>query len=230
MIAKKNPKADLEKKRFAFFQIGLLVSGSLCLAAFEYSSATDETSKIEVSEYMEEALAVEEVYDFTEEIPKQEVQKRASFIRMDTEVKPVDTEPNPNLGATDGDKVEFDEGDGEDCIDCGYGIAESDDIIHEIVGIEPSFPGGEGAMANWINDNIELPDYIPTYDQGTVYVQFVVNKDGSIEQVNILKGLSYELDRAAKKVVNKMPKWSPGEQAGKPVRVRFTLPINIVLS
>ena len=102
--------------------------------------------------------------------------------------------------------------------------------VHDFAEVEPAFPGGEAAMAQWLNDNIEYPQLsVEMGEQGIVYVQFVVNKDGSIEQVRIVRGVSDALDDEAKRVVKKMPKWSPGEQAGKPVRVRFTLPIHFRL-
>jgi protein TonB len=65
--------------------------------------------------------------------------------------------------------------------------------------------------------------------RGKVYIQFVVEKDGSITDVKIIRGLGSGLDEIAKKAVRKMPKWEPGEQRGKPVRVRFVLPVNFTL-
>ena len=82
--------------------------------------------------------------------------------------------------------------------------------------IYPSFPGGEAAMGEWIRNAIDYPPMsVEMGEQGTVYVQFVVNKDGSIEKVKIVRGVSDELDDEAKRVVRKMPKWTPGQQAGK---------------
>jgi len=96
--------------------------------------------------------------------------------------------------------------------------------------VEPTFPGGESAMMTWIQEHIEYPQLaVEMGEQGIVYVQFVVNKDGSIEKVKIMRGVSDALDDEAKRVVKRMPKWTPGEQAGKKVRVRYTLPIHFRL-
>lgn len=227
MIAKKNKKADLERKRFAFFQIGLILSGSLCLAAFEYSTASEEvaqTYKIEPPEIIIDL--------FTEPIiePQQPTQAAAAIdLRRDiTVVKEEVVITDPVIDPDPNEKIIITESIGDPVIgNPGTIIPEDDNTIYPISGVEPEFPGGTPAMAAYINDNIELPDYIADYDRGTMYVQFVVNKDGSIEQVQVVRGLSNELNKAAEKVVKKMPKWKPGEQAGKPVRVRFTLPIRI---
>jgi protein TonB len=72
-----------------------------------------------------------------------------------------------------------------------------------------------------------MPTDLDIMDQGIIYISFVVNLDGSIEFVKILRGISPELDQAAIKVVKSMPKWKPGESGGYPVRSRLTLPIAI---
>jgi protein TonB len=103
--------------------------------------------------------------------------------------------------------------------------------ITEFAEVEPSFPGGEAAMMEWIQKTVEYPSLaVEMGEQGIVYVQFVVNKNGSIEQAKVVRGVSDALDAEAVKVVSKMPPWTPGEQAGKKVRCRFTLPIHFRLS
>ena len=116
-----------------------------------------------------------------------------------------------------------------DLPDEGHDDIEEEPIV-DFSEIDPSFPGGEAAMGEWIRNAIDYPPMsIEIGEQGTVYVQFVVNRDGSIERVKIVRGVSDALDDEAKRVVKKMPKWQPGEQAGKKVRVRFILRINFKL-
>lgn len=230
MIAKKNPKADLEKKRFAFFQIGLIIAGSLCLAAFEYTTVTAEESYVMTEpDYGTTVLDP----DLLEEPMEPQKQQKKTIVVITDDVDVVDKKPDDSDVFVPDDKKDksiiIDPGDmGGD--EPGFTFVEPVDPIVPVPDREPEFPGGLEAMAHFINDEIQLPNFIPDYDQGTVYVQFVVNKNGSIEQVEIRQGLSKELNRAAKNVVKKMPNWVPGEQAGKPVRVRFTLPINITLN
>ena len=96
---------------------------------------------------------------------------------------------------------------------------------------EPEFPGGEAAMNEFIQNNVEYPqNAIEMGEQGIVYVQFIVDKTGSINNVEVVRGVSTSLDNEAKRVIRKMPKWNPGKQNGELVNVRFTIPISFKLS
>lgn len=102
--------------------------------------------------------------------------------------------------------------------------------IVEFPDVEAGFPGGPAAMMKWINDNVKYPQTsIEMNEQGRVFLSFVVEKDGSISNVKVERGISIDLDREAKRVVRKMPKWVPGESAGRAVRARCRLPINFQL-
>ena len=102
--------------------------------------------------------------------------------------------------------------------------------IVEFPDVEAGFPGGPAAMMKWINDNVKYPQTsIEMNEQGRVFLSFVVEKDGSITNVKVERGISIDLDREAKRVVRKMPKWIPGESAGRAVRARCRLPINFQL-
>jgi len=95
---------------------------------------------------------------------------------------------------------------------------------------EPEFPGGINAMNKFIYDNVEYPmKSRENKEQGIVYVQFVIMKDGSIDSVKVIRGVSELLDSEAIRVIKKMPKWKPAEQAGKKVNCLFTIPINFRL-
>ena len=91
----------------------------------------------------------------------------------------------------------------------------------------PEFPGGINAMNRWISENIDLPHYAENLS-GTIYVEFVVDKKGEITKVKLSNNLHQDYDNACLAVVSKMPKWTPGEQAGKNVNVRYHLPIKFV--
>lgn len=92
----------------------------------------------------------------------------------------------------------------------------------------PSFPGGN--VQKWIAKNIKYPaEAIEKNIQGKVYVQFVIEKDGSITEVKVIRGVDPLLDAEAVRVVNNMPKWKPGTERGKPARISYTLPVNFFL-
>ena len=108
---------------------------------------------------------------------------------------------------------------------------ETKEDIFLVVETMPKFPGGEKAMYTYIAKNVKYPAKAKQEGtQGRVFVTFVVEKDGSISEVALLRGVSEELDQEALRVIKSMPKWTPGEQSGKPVRVQYRMPIKFALS
>lgn len=109
------------------------------------------------------------------------------------------------------------------------GKATSGDIF-TVVEDMPTFPGGEEARMKYLMENIKYPEEARTKGiQGTVYVTFVVEKDGSISNVKVLRGIGGGCDEEAIRVVSKMPNWKPGKQRGKAVRVQFNMPFKFNL-
>jgi protein TonB len=103
-------------------------------------------------------------------------------------------------------------------------------LIFEMVEMKPRFPGGEASMMQFISASIMYPTISMENDvQGRVFVQFVINRDGSIANVKVLRGVDPYLDKEAVRVVSTMPKWEPGMHRGKAVRVRYTVPITFRL-
>jgi protein TonB len=94
----------------------------------------------------------------------------------------------------------------------------------------PEFPGGEAALRKYIANSIKYPVIAQENGiQGKVFVTFVVDKDGSITQAKVVRGVDPSLDKEALRVVNSLPKWVPGRQRGNPVKVSYTVPISFVL-
>jgi TonB family protein len=106
----------------------------------------------------------------------------------------------------------------------------SDDIPLHVVEKQPEYKGGYDAMMNFLKKNIKYPETAKKSGiQGTVYIQFIVEKTGKISKVRILRGISKECDEEAIRVVNSMPKWIPGRQDGKAVPVMFQIPVKFQL-
>lgn len=104
------------------------------------------------------------------------------------------------------------------------------DPVLEITEIEPAYPGGAAELMKFISENIEYPEMAREMnEQGRVYVQFIVERDGSLTKVEVIRGVTESLDREAIRVMRLMPKWTPGESDGKIVRVRMRLPIQFRL-
>ncbi|WP_159517567.1 energy transducer TonB [Sunxiuqinia indica] len=226
MEPKKSPKADLESKRNIFVQIGLVVSLGLCLLAFEWTSRVEQASSLG-------SVAEQEVEDEIIPITRQE------------EVKPPPPPPPPKvvevLNIVEDDveiedelEIQDTEADDETVIDVAPVIQEEEEVdegqVFFIVEDMPEFPGGELALRKFIANAVKYPVIAQENGiQGKVYVNFVVDKDGSITNARIARGVDASLDKEALRVVNSLPKWKPGKQRGKPVRVSYTVPINFVL-
>ncbi len=91
---------------------------------------------------------------------------------------------------------------------------------------QPEFPGGMQALMKYLSSEIKYPEIAQEEGaQGKVFLSFVVERDGTIADVRVIRGVHQELDREAVRAVRSMPKWSPGEQGGKQVRTRYTLPV-----
>lgn len=103
---------------------------------------------------------------------------------------------------------------------------KKNNMVFDVVEVMPQFPGGQTAMLQYMMKNIKYPKQAMKEGiQGRVTVSFIVEKDGRVSNVRLLRSVQPLLDKEAIRVVKSMPKWSPGKQKGKPVRVRFNLPV-----
>lgn len=231
METKKSPKADLEKTRFLFLEIGLVIAISAVVIAFEWSSSSSS-----LNEYMagtfeifeeeiipvttqekQEPLAPPEPEKIIEifEIVDDEIEINDEFILKDFEVSQ-DTEIEIMKFTEFGQETEEE--------------AEEAEIFF-IVEDMPDFRGeGQEGFRKYIFQNLKYPPVAAENGiSGRVFVKFVVEPDGSVSNVSILRGIDPALDAEALRVVKSSPKWTPGKQRGIPVRVSFTFPILFVL-
>lgn len=227
MELKKSPKADLENKRNVFLQLGLVIALGITLFAFEWTAKVEQTSSLGT-------MTGQEVEDEIIPITRQE------------EVKPPPPPPPPkvvevlNIVEDDteiDDELEIDntEADNQTVIEIAPVIQAAEEEEEEaqvffIVEEMPEFPGGELALRKFIAQSIKYPVIAQENGiMGKVYVNFVVDKDGSVTAAKIARGVDQSIDREALRVVNSLPKWKPGKQRGKSVKVSYTVPINFVL-
>jgi protein TonB len=219
MEAKKTPKADLEKGKDLFLLMGFVMVLSFIFIAFEWTKS--EVKKYEVQNTLEN-VGEEEIIPVTERPqtppppPPPEPVTPEVLVVVDnkTEVASIqiNTEDQPSAAVVILPPVANDEPD--------------DETVFVIVEKSPEFPGGEAAMYKFISNAIRYPAVAQDVGiQGRVTCQFVVNKDGSITDIEVVRGVDPSLDKEAIRVIGSMPKWRPGEQRGKSVRVKYTLPI-----
>jgi protein TonB len=227
MEPKKSPKADLENKRGIFVQLGLVVSLGLVLLAFNWNSQIKEA-------------------DTLGQVQAQDVEDEMIPITRPEEVKPPPPPPPPqvvevlnivdnNTDIDDELQIEDTEADDNTVVNVAPIVQQKEEQTEEqpvffIVEDMPEFPGGDLALRKYIANAIKYPVIAQENGiQGKVYVNFVVNTDGSVTNAKIARGVDPSLDKEALRVINSLPKWKPGKQRGKPVRVSFTVPINFVL-
>jgi periplasmic protein TonB len=225
MEVKKNNKANLEKMKSVFLEIGFVVVLAVMLVAFEWTS---KPSDVVIIEDKEEGLAPEEMTPVTRQEQQQQPDQPPPQIPEEFE-KVDDTEEFED------DFEGFDvSGDLSD--DFSYEIMDVDDEVEEeqvfmIVEDMPTFKGGgTDKFQKYVYSKLKYPDIARENGiSGRVVVKFVVDQTGQVTDVTILRGVDPALDQEALRVVRASPKWAPGKQRGRPVKVQFVFPITFVL-
>ena len=218
MEVKKSQKADLEGKKGVFFEIGLTLALAILLFAFEWKSSSEEVSQFQT---VAEEQIEEEIIPITQQMlkpppPPPPAPKLTDLI----DIVEDDTQIDEELEIQDVDDTSENTDVPTDVDDFGtYGDEDTGDTeVFVVVEDMPSFPGGN--VQKWIAKNVKYPVLaMENGIQGKVYIQFVIERDGSITDVKVLRGVDASLDKEAVRVVKAMPKWKPGKQRGKPVRV-----------
>jgi periplasmic protein TonB len=227
MEVKKSPKADLESKRNMFLLLGLVIALGLTLAAFEYKTSpkkADSLGQVEMQEIEEEIIPITREQEIKPPPPPPpQVVEVLNIVddevEIEDELKLEDTEVTEDMII-----------DVAPVISSKEEVEEEDTQVFFIVEDMPEFPGGELALRQFIANSIKYPVIAQENGiQGRVYVTFVVDADGSVSDPKIARGVDPSLDKEALRVVSQLPKWKPGKQRGKPVRVSYTVPINFQL-
>ncbi len=229
MEAKKTPKADLEKRRGLYLEIGLVVILALALVAFNIKSYDKEVKEVNTRVAQSE-IDAEVLNTPPEELPPPPPPEQ-EIVATDLKVVENDEQPINEVGLINADdnankaqetfvKVE---------------VKEEEEVVEEevflVVEDDPEFPGGLSALSQYLASNIKYPQLAKENNiTGKVFVSFVVEKDGSVGQVKILRDIGGGCGAEAVRVVKSMPKWKPGKQRGKPVRTQFNLPVDFSLN
>ena len=223
MEVKKSPKADLEGKKTSNLLIGAILTLSVLFIGFEWS---ERDKKVTTDTGIETLVFEEEIIPITEqEQPKQappppeapKVEEVLEIMDNDSEVE------ESTIQASD---------DTQAAVEVKYTPVEVEEEeveeqqIFQVVEEMPEFPGGMGECMKFLSKNIKYPTISQENGvQGRVIVQFVVNRDGSIVDPVVVRGVDPYLDKEALRVISTMPKWKPGKQRGKAVRVKYTVPV-----
>ena len=235
MEVKKSASASLEKQRTTGFLMGLVLALALFVAALEFHTSSDE-------QVLDEALFDEMASDM-EMVPAldprdmvvAQTQPMAPAVRInpvETVVDQTAEEAQPEAVADRGEEVLPTE-DPEQAKPMPTAAvspvmvdANNNEVVLRVVQQYPEFPGGMVEFIKWLTANLKYPAPAKQRNlQGTVVTTFVVNKDGTIADAKVLRGVDPLLDNEALRVLNMMPPWSPGENEGKPCRTLVRLPI-----
>ena len=220
---KKSPKANLEVHKGTYIMMGLVLGVSLLFFAFEWST---KTSKLDENVLVQDVLAEEEI----------------EITRRDPTPPPPPPPPEPEtpeiievVEEKVETKLEIQVEDDQSQRQMQAYVPppppkpKQEEVTEEIFVVvenQPEFPGGNTAMMKFLSDNIKYPVIAQENGiQGRVICNFVVERDGSITDVQVVRGVDPSLDREAVRVIQQMPRWKPGKQRGQAVRVRFTLPV-----
>ncbi len=227
MEVKKAPKADLESKRNVFLLVGLVIALGLTLAAFEYETSpkkTESLGQVQMQDIEEEIIPITREQEIKPPPPPPPQVVEVLNI-VDDEVEIEDELQIEDTEVTDDMIIDV-----QPVVQAKKEVEEEDTQVFFIVEDMPEFPGGELALRQFIANAIKYPVIAQENGiQGRVYVTFVVDADGSVSEPRIARGVDPSLDKEALRVVSQLPKWKPGRQRGKPVRVSYTVPINFQL-
>ncbi|MEM7160810.1 MAG: energy transducer TonB [Bacteroidota bacterium] len=221
MELKKSNEANLEKSKTPIFLLGLLFALALSLVGWEWAKfdAKELGNLTFNGDFMEEEVIQNSVQQPPPPPPPQqqaqilEIVEDEEEVEEELEMEDLEVEEDTEIEVIEEVEEEVEE-----------------DQIFTIVEDQPEFPGGMAEFQKYLGKNIEYPSLARDAGiSGTVFVTFVVGKDGSINDVKVLRGIGGGCDEEAVKKLKKMPKWKPGKQRGKPVKVQFNVPVRFTL-
>ncbi|MBO7547429.1 MAG: energy transducer TonB [Bacteroidales bacterium] len=224
MEIKKSEKASLENKRLLFTEIGFVFALLVVLGAFSY---TTKDKKVSLFEDTTEVVEVEEMIPITQETPPPPpeapkipvLSDQIDIVDDEIEVADdlfVNLEDDANMGVEIMDYVEVQEEE-----------VEEEAIPFQLVEEKPKFQGGDANdFSKWVNQRLVYPEIAKENGvQGRVMLQFTVAPDGSVTNVKVVRGVDSALDKEAVRVVSSSPKWTPGRQRDRAVKVVYTFPV-----
>jgi len=226
MNFKKSPKVDLENKKNTFFLLGLVFALGITFLTLEWTTKPKKVAgfgSIQMQGVEEEIIPITREQEAPPPPPPPQVIEFLSIvdddIKIDDELRIEDSEADSrtivDIIAMIGIQAEKEEEEAE---------------IFTMVENMPEFPGGDLALYRFISNAVKYPRIAQDNGiKGKVYVTFVVERDGSVSNIRITRGVESSLDNEALRVIGTLPKWKPGTQGGKPVRVSYSVPINFIL-
>lgn len=226
MEVKKSEKASLENKRLLFTEIGFVVALIAIYFAFNWSSTEKEVATLEAEVANVE---VEDMVPITQETPPPpEAAPKIPILSDQIDVVDDNIKVDDNMFQN----LEDDANSGVEIMDYIESAPEEETVEEEAIPFQlveekPSFNGGDAnEFSKWVNSKLVYPEIAKENGvQGRVTLQFTVNADGTVSNVKVLRGVDSSLDKEAVRVVSSSPKWKPGKQRDRAVKVTYTFPV-----
>jgi protein TonB len=224
MEIKKSDKANLEKNSNTYVLFGLVVVLALVWFSFEYKTYDHDNT------VTEQLTMLQEDEDVVLQTQRQETPPPPAPPQQITIIEIVDDD----IEVDDLD-IDIETDDQEEIEETIIAQEEEKEAVEEEIFVfveeQPTYPGGDEARLTYLRDNIKYPEIAKESGiQGTVYVTFVVEKDGRISNVKVLRGIGGGCDEEAVRVIKNMPSWKAGKQRGRAVRAQFNMPIRFILA
>ncbi len=226
MEIKKSPKADLENRKITYILVGLTAILAALFVAFEWTTQdVVKHEEVGVAEFLiEEDIippSVQTPPPPPPPPPAPAVEEILNIVEDDVEIEEVEIKSSEDDQTQAVEIIEMPPPEEEE---------EVTNEIFTVVEDMPEFPGGQAALLQYIGKAVKYPVIAQENGiQGRVIVTFTVEKDGSVADAQIVRGVDPSLDKEALRVINSMPKWKAGMQRGKPVRVKYTIPVTFRL-
>ena len=225
MEIKKTEKASMENKRFLFTEIGMVIALLIVWGAFSYTSREKKVATLEADQTVVE---VEDMVPITEETPPPpEAAPKIPILSDQIDI----VDDNIKVDDSMFQNIE-DSNEGFEIMDYIESAPEEETIEEEAIPFQlveekPSFNGGDAnELSKWVNSRLVYPEIAKENGvQGRVTLQFTVNADGTVSNVKVLRGVDSSLDKEAVRVVSSSPKWKPGKQRDRAVKVTYTFPV-----
>lgn len=232
MSEKKSPKVDLESRLVNFFLLGCAIGLTLSLLALDIWANVKTSTGASIATEAEPAVEDLQMPNTDIETPPppepEQTPEQEEVVEQILKETQEDVATNFEFSVEADDELAI-EGDDEE-ISTETEVIVVDEPIVKVPQVRAEFPGGMAELRKYLAENCQYPEAARTAGwQGVVLLEFVVEKDGSIKQVNVLRSVCQALDEEAIRVVKSMPKWKAGENNGQKCRSFFQLPITFSL-
>ena len=230
MEVKKSKHADLDRSKSTFLLMGFVFAFAVIFVALEWTQGAEKEDNSDIYGVRDLTIIDEEMIPIT--LPEKKTVQPPPQSTSKAEIIEIiedDADVVEDILISTEDQTTFVD---ISAMDVVYVEPEpEEEEIFMVVEDQPEFPGGTAALLEYLRKNIKYPAICRENNiQGRVLIQFIVNRDGTVVDPEVVRSVDPNLDREALRVISTMPKWKPGLQRGKPVRVKFTVPVNFKLN